>query len=332
LATDGERVLLATESGAIRAIDAVSGAALWETRIDPSGPLAATSGMAVAKHRNGTLTALDPTSGKTLWTTRTTAAGDLPPSLVDGRILAAGRAIALVDASGKKGWTTRGVGAFTTVPATAGSRVLAATQEGLVRCFFLITGEPMWEYRLAQPLDVAPVADRDGRVFLGTSDGWILCLSTSSGRRLWRWRIGARTAHAGVVIGSRYCVASYDAALHALDRRSGHLSWRSALPSRPLAPPLVRGDVIYVLCYGDLENRSSLVATEAASGRRIGVFDLAGEAVGLPLLIKDRFVFPLRDGTLVAFTPAVPASRPSRKAPQSGQPRGQPGRETAEPH
>jgi outer membrane protein assembly factor BamB len=219
------------------------------------------------------------------------------------------------------------VGAFTTVPAISGSRIVAATQDGLLRCFFLITGDPMWEHRLTHPLEGAPVTDADGRVFLGTSDGWIESLSVSSGRRLWRWRIGARTPHSGVIVGGRYCVASYDAAMHALDRRSGHQIWRAALPSRPLASPLVQQDIVFVLCYGDMERRSTLVAADAATGKRLGVFEINGEALGAALLVKAHFVVPLRDGTIVSLALAAPPDRsgdPRQTGPAPDQKRGQP--------
>jgi outer membrane protein assembly factor BamB len=202
---------------------------------------------------------------------------------------------------------------------------VAGTHAGLVRCFYLITGEPMWEYDLGQALTVPLVADTDGHVFFGTADGWILCLSTARGKPIWRWRIGARTADAGVVVGHRYCVASYDAALHALDTSNGHLAWRSPLPSRPLGAPVIHENLVFVLCYGEQENSSALVAIESTAGRRAGTFEVPGEALGAPLLVKEHFIVTLRVGAIASFAFAAPeeATEPGAGSPGSA-PHGRP--------
>ena len=64
--------------------------------------------------------------------------------------------------------------------------------------------------------------------------------------------------------------AAYDAVLYALER-GGNLAWRGALPSRPLAAPLVVEGRVVVAC---LENQ--LVAFDAESGAKAGGFTTLG--------------------------------------------------------
>jgi hypothetical protein len=158
------------------------------------------------------------------------------------------------------------------------------------------------------------VADDRGRVFVGASHGRILGLSLSSGNERWAWRVGSDTPLPGLVLKDSVLFVSLSAVGYALVRENGHVAWRAALPSRPLAPLVRRGEILLALVYGDRENRCTLVAL-GEHGKRLGAFDITGEAVGTPLVLGERLIVGLREQAVVALAPAAPASATAPSSP-----------------
>jgi outer membrane protein assembly factor BamB len=321
LATDGESVFLAPSADTLQALDAATGQERWRVTAAP-GVLAARPGLLVVKHPEGLVDGFDSRSGRAIWTLKTGIAGEVPPLVTERYVVLAGRGLALLDAaSGEKLWSVRGLGRFTTSPLVVGPRILAGTEEGNLYCLDLATGKVLWSYRSNVAWVCPPVVDGDGRVLLGTSNGLLLGISLWSGQRLWQRRIGAETAQPGVLVKNVVCFGSFSAVLQALNRSNGNFVWRSGLPSRPLSMPFLRGDLIFVACYGGRENLTTFVAVDAKTGKRQGVFDLPGEIVGPPLFVADRFVVALRSGAVVGLSLAqVPAPEQPSPSPAAGTP------------
>jgi hypothetical protein len=73
------------------------------------------------------------------------------------------------------------------------------------------------------------------------------------------------------------------------------MAWRAALPSRPLAGPVLFGDAVFVACHGARPGETFLIGFDARTGERQGDFKVAGEARTPPLLVEDRVYIGLRD-------------------------------------
>ena len=74
----------------------------------------------------------------------------------------------------------------------------------------------------------------------GASTAWISRTGTSR----WRWRVGGPAVGRATADERRIYFAAYDHLLRAVDRRSGNLRWRRALPHRPAGSPLVAGALV----------------------------------------------------------------------------------------
>ena len=302
LATDGETVFYATDTGIVRALELSSGETRWDVTLAP-GTLSSANGAVFLRHAEGGVDALDAKTGQLLWQSHAGSPGELPATPDGERLAVLGRTAVLLNArSGERLWATRGLGTFSTAPLFASGRLVAGTREGAIHCLDLATGRPLWKYQTSAPLLAKPIADERGRVFLGTGDGRVLALSLRSGKRLWEWRTGVATDFEAVCYKDLVLFASNDAILLGLNRRSGHLAWRATLPSRPLATPLIRGDVLIAVCYGSRDSRTTLMAVDLVTVRRIGnVFETQGEAQAAPLLLDDRLVFAFRDRTVAVL-------------------------------
>jgi outer membrane protein assembly factor BamB len=302
LATDGRAVFFATDTGLVCALELATGKTRWQVTLRP-GAVSVADGTVFVRHSEGGVDALEAQSGETLWQSQAGSPGDLPAAPHGEQLAVLGRAATLLNArSGEKLWTTRGHGTFSTQPLFARDRLVAGTREGAIHCLALATGRPLWTFRTRAPLRATPVADDKGRVFLGTGDGRVLALSLRSGKRLWEWKTGVATNFAAVFYKDLVLFVPEDAVLLALRRNNGHLAWRATLPSRPLATPFVRGDVLISISYGSREKRTTLMAVDLVIARRLGnAFETDGEIRTAPLLLDDRLVFAFRDRSVAVM-------------------------------
>jgi outer membrane protein assembly factor BamB len=311
LAVDGNALFVATADGRVRAFDSETGVALWQ-RTGPAATLTATTGLLVARHANGLVAGVDPLTGQPKWEHATGVEGEAATTILGTHIAVAGRGLALLRLDdGSLLWRLE-LDSQVLSPATLTARELIASfEDGTLRSYDVADGKERWRYATSRPLRASGLVDREGHVFVGTTDGWLLSLGGENGRRRWRWRVGAETLFRATSYRNRVCFASQDAVLYGLDAGSGDLVWRSPLPSRPLAPPILVGKTIVVPCFGDRENRSELVAVDAENGRRSGTHATTAELRGAPVFCGDRFFVGLRDGSLAALTLSYPTPSPS---------------------
>jgi len=303
LITDGEAVFLTTDAGMVRALELPTGETRWEVTLAP-GVLSVSGGTVFLRRAEGGVDALDAKAGTILWQSHAGSPGDLAAA-PDGEHLAVlGRTATLLSArTGDKIWTTRSLGTFTTAPLFASDRMVAGTREGAIHCIELATGKLLWTYQTQAPVLAAPIADRSGRVFLGTGDGRLLALSLHSGKRIWEWKTGVETDFPAVCYKDVVLFVPHDAVVLALRRNTGHLAWRTVIPSRPLAPPMLHGDVLLIACYGSRENRTALIALDIITNRRLGAtFETQGETTTPPLFLDDRLVFAFRDRSVAMLS------------------------------
>lgn len=316
LASDGQRVFVATRDGSVRALDAASGAELWRVEGHP-GRLSAAEGTLLVRGETGEVASLNPRTGILRWRTATGVAGALPVLLDRDRALVAGRGTAALElATGALAWASA-EGAEASAPPAASSRlVLLGDRDGLLRALDRDSGRPLWSLRTREALEAPPLVDeaRD-RLYLATTDKRILELSLERGRPGWSVRIGADAAFAGLLQPDRVLFAPHDAVLYAL-ARGGNLAWRRALPSRPAGPPLEVDGHVVVAC---LENQ--VAAFDAQSGAPAGSFKTPAEIRTPPILAGGLVALGLRDRSVIAYAlgaakePLAPADAPVEPPP-----------------
>jgi outer membrane protein assembly factor BamB len=294
LASDGGRVFVATRGGQVSGLDRFTGATLWQVG-GRAGALALAGPVLALRQADGTVWNMDPATGSARWKAPSTIPGTLAPAVRGDRIAVAGEGIAVLDAAtGAVVWANAEA-RVVTAPVLSATAVIAGEADGAVRARDLATGNLLWSHALEHPLTAAPIVDDDGRILVGTTDREFLALDPGDGEPRWTWRLGADVQHQAALFERLVLFASHEDVLYALNRGNGHLAWRVALPSRPLAAPLVLGDAILVACHGSRPGETFLIGFDARTGNRQGDFKVTGEASTPPLLVEDRLYIGMRD-------------------------------------
>jgi outer membrane protein assembly factor BamB len=315
LATDGERLFVATREKGLLAFDPETGAQRW-ARPELSGVVSAASGALVVRSEDGTVAALDPATGATRWSVATGASGRLPASIAGSQVFVAGSSLAALDlATGGRAWTVPLPAAAATSPVPAADCVLVGVADGPLHCFATTDGRTRWTLPLEHPLEAEPAADGD-RAIVGTADRMVLSVKLKDGKRAWRFKLGATVSQPAVILDRLALVASNEGVLYAFDRGNGHLVWRAPLPSRPLSAPIPVGSQVVLACHDNL-----IVGVDAAAGLKpaqasVGVPRLDPQAgpselrTAPVLLGRTLFVGVRNPWALLALTPGMPEAFP----------------------
>ena len=243
--------------------------------------------------KTATLLSVSKQTGITNWT------AELSPSLsatlgsLNGYVLAisaSGAVAAFSAATGRPAWSVKAGGGITTAPYFGSNFVLIGTDEkevievaaagGNISAIFRMEGSP-----------TAVFLDASGRIVAGDDRG-NLVLTSTDGRRLWRFRNGARISSiAGY--DSEFLVTSHDNFVYKVSR-SGNVEWKRRLSGRPVARPLVIGEIGFVATVGD----GMVYALDLTNGKiinRIETVDdnsaqLAVSGKGLVVIAANRVV------------------------------------------
>jgi outer membrane protein assembly factor BamB len=309
VASAAGRVFVHTRDGAVQALGAADGKLGWRTAATP-GLLGAGEAIVALRTREGAVHGFAPDTGRALWQINTTIEGELPPVVEGTRVLVAGRGAAVLDAAtGRAIWSVSGGALATAPPAQVGPCVLIGEAE-ILRCREAGTGRSSWVYRALGTITAAPVSDGD-RLLLGTAGREFLGVDLDDGDRAWRWKVGADVRWPAVVWRNLVIFATHENVLYGLKRGGGSMVWRSGLPSRPLAPPLLVGQDVLVACYGSRPEENYIVGFDAPTGERLGDLLTPGELAAPPLATTGRLVLPLRDGRVVALRLPMPSPSPT---------------------
>ena len=243
-AADVEQVYVPLEPGVLLAVSLADGSVRWSTDLGTRVAPAVGEGRVYVATADA-IHAVETKDGRVAWTTPVAGAITSPIVWDSGWLIVTtetGEVIALNGTSGQEVWR-RNVGSSASRPAAlAGPHVYLALDDYRIISLDIRTGAEVWQRRL-EGVGSAILA-LDDRLFVGSTDNFFYCLSTRDGNLLWRWRAGADITGQAAVDTSQVYVASLDGLLRALDRGHGAQRWKRALPMRPLAGPLVAGDLV----------------------------------------------------------------------------------------
>jgi outer membrane protein assembly factor BamB len=210
---------------------------------------------------------------------------------------AADRVVALVDrATGQSLWHTRVAGTIQAGPLLESDRLYVATEatpEAKIYALRLRDGQTIWSTKTESV--VAPLALDGDTLFAATETGLVLRLDADGGRVTWRHRLpGGAAVRAGPVpTRAGLAVATTTDTLFLLDRASGEIRGRLAIPGAVLATPAFDGKRLYL---GTTAGHVLAIALPALTV----AWDLpAGDAVyGAPAVARDTVYALARNGTL----------------------------------
>jgi outer membrane protein assembly factor BamB len=332
---DSGRVYAVDDNGLLRAMDAGTGATLWEAQAVEvktaremrnlwlrknaeagiTSPAGVGNGMVVVGGRNGEVVAFDAASGAPRWKVRITSEVLTAPLVLGDRVVVRsndGRVFGLDAADGSRKWVfDRGLPTLSlrgnSPPVAGHGLVYVGYDDGSVVALRESDGLRAWEQRVAEPegrTELDRIADIDGEIQVGDQEIFaasyhqqVMAISATSGRPLWARDIASS---AGVALTSDKVLVSDTAGnIWALERSSGNALWKQdALLRRQLTTPVVQGEYGVV---GDLEGY--LHWFRLATGEIVGRTRVEDAALrGTPQVSADGVLYALgTDGELAAY-------------------------------
>ena len=296
---DDARAFVPLGNGQLAAYDLGTGDMLWSvTQATTSPPVAAENRVVVV---DGTdVIARDAQTGDLVWQYPAGSPVKAPVTLIGGWALvpeSAGTVAAMRLEDGGLVWTQLLESAPAEAVTIEGTFALIPTVDGHVKALAVQDGRLLWTKRLGgRP---QPVLALDDRVYVGTDDNYFYCLRLSDGRFEWRWRTGADIVGVAAFDDRRVYFTARDNVLRALDRRSGAQRWKRALTVRPIAGPVLAGDVLLVA------SQSAIIhGYLTQDGAPAGDIDAGAVLVGVPHVAEP----PSHPAPLVVYTTGSVAS------------------------
>ncbi len=271
------KVFVSSGFGLLSALDAKSGAVIWQQKLEATGSGNPTvrDGIVYLVAGDATAWAVDADSGRILWQLGSTAdknniMGGPAPAVNDqlvvfsfgnGEMQAAFRqgGLRLWDAviSGqRRGFARSRISDITGDPVIVGTKLYAGTHSGRMVALDAGTGKRIWT---AEEGPMSPVWVAGGSVFLVSDSNELVRLSAETGNRIWGAKLPFFVkdkpkrqrevfAHYGpVMAGGRLYVASNDGVIRAFDPRDGSLIGQAEIPGGATTSPVFAGGVMYVV-------------------------------------------------------------------------------------
>ena len=269
------RIFVASGLGKMVALDASTGAVVWEreTRVPLNSVPTVDNGRVFVISDDNELFAMNAETGEVLWTyqgiTETASMLTSPaPAVVDDVVIApfsSGELIALRVQNGGVLWqdalssTARltplaSLNDISGGPAVADGYVIATAQSGVMTAFDLRTGQRVWSQpagSLSIPLIAADV------VFTVTTSGQVAALSKLDGTVHWIQQLEnfknakkrkERTVWTGPLLaGNRLLVASSKGEVVVIDPSSGSILKEEKVGGPVFVPPVIANETVYIL-------------------------------------------------------------------------------------
>ncbi len=305
-ALDTHSAYAATRDGHLVAWELDSGRARWQVPVATTLPVAVGGDLVFAVVAGG-VEARRADSGSLAWQRDLPGTVAAPPYWDTGWLILSfegGDLAAFRAADGELLWRSP-LGAVAHVPpAPALDKLYLGLADGRAVALLLASGQTIWTRQLGGV--ATGLTALDDQLLVGTTRDGLYSLDLARGRTRWRWRTGAPVVAAAVADAQRIYVSAYDHLLRALDRRSGNLRWRRALPHRPAGSPVLVGGLVLVPSLAT-EVSSYDAVTGAPALSVASSSEVAGairyRAGGPPTGI--RLVAVSVSGQLLAFAPRV---------------------------
>ncbi len=277
LALDDGRLFVSSGLGVLVALDASSGAPLWEQDLEgtASGRPLVADGLVYVTAGDTTGWAVEADSGRIAWQigaseSVTNVLGAPAPVLADNLVVfsfGSGELQAVFRQGGLRRWDSSVLGErlgralskvddVTGTPVVDGDVLYAGSQAGRTVAVRAGSGLRLWTATEGATSAVLPVG---GSVFMVSDRNELLRLDAADGRRIWGVRLPnfvkdrprklaeIYTHHGPVLAGGRLIVASGDGLLRSFNPEDGSLIGTVELPGGATTRPIVAGQTLYVV-------------------------------------------------------------------------------------
>ncbi|MXP46995.1 PQQ-binding-like beta-propeller repeat protein [Altererythrobacter luteolus] len=272
---DSGRVYATNGVGEVAAIDAATGNELW--RVKPAGPLRGSPTVAFnavfVMTQDNQIIALNSADGANLWQESGSSAqagvfGVAAPAAGQGTVIAgysSGELIAYRYENGRVLWSdalartsiSTEVGALTDIdadPIVDNGRVYALGQGGRMAAYELVTGQRIWEIRVA---GISTPAIAGEWIFALTDDARLLAIARSTGKIRWMTQLerfrdekdkkGPIFWTGPVLAGGSLWVASTEGEVYKISTTEGSAALYQDLKSPISLAPVVANNTLYIM-------------------------------------------------------------------------------------
>lgn len=304
LVEDG-RVFVADGSGIAAALDAATGATVWQADLGAAarGTPVIVNDVLIVGTDAGELIALHLTDGSQAWRT-TIGTAAISASLVeaDGRVFVASEdgSIDAVDArTGAVAWTSSVGGPVLHGGALSAGVLYVGTATGRLAAIDAASGLDRWQVEL-EPGAVGTPAVANGSVYVSrgllTSHGDLVVLDPRDGHTKWTFDTpSGQLVYAGAVTPSMLYAVSNDGNVYAVDIATHAIRW-TAPTNGPLGTLGVFVDGVFYVAT----NARSVYAFDAATGAQLWKIDVIGSPTQ-PAVMEGRLFLGTTLGHVIAI-------------------------------
>jgi outer membrane protein assembly factor BamB len=322
----GGRIFVYDTSGKVTALGAGGGKS-WSVELAPEkekgraagGGIAASGTALFVATGFGELVALDAATGTKVWSFKMSAPAHSAPTAAGGKVFvvsATNVLHAVNQTDGTEAWQYPGIPESAGVlsaasPAFTGDTVVVPYSSGEVTAFNAETGELKWAdavIRSTRTLAVSGLTDvaaspviYEGVVYATGVSGRTIAVRLADGERLWEQNIGSASTPA--VSGNAIFIVDLEDNLVALERTSGTVFWKAALPVvrkkrffSSWAGPTLAGSMLWAV-----SNDEKMVGVDPATGNIIVDKKLSSPAYVKPIAANGQLLVLSADGSLAAY-------------------------------
>ena len=278
------------------------------------GGIAADGGRIFAVTGYGTAVALDAASGAKLWEQKLGVPVRTAPTAADGRVIGSdtdGQVFCLSANDGSALWTYHGspqqsAGILKkTAPAIAGDQVIVPFVSGDLVALKIDSGTPVWtdsvngaraSATIASLSDPSSPAVEGGSVYAVSRSGRMIATNQRTGERLWSLPVNG--VEMPWIAGDSVYVVDITGKLAAINRATGELRWAAKLPgtAKAWSGPVLAGSRLWLV-----SSKGQLVGVDPTTGQVAGQRDL-GQPVYIAPVVADGRMYILTDrATLMAL-------------------------------
>jgi outer membrane protein assembly factor BamB/predicted Ser/Thr protein kinase len=285
----GDRVILASRTGNVFAVEASSGEEVWRA---PTGSIAFSSpseanGVVYVGSEDGSVYALDLASGEQRWRFETEAAVHSSPRVADGVVYVGSEdtnLYALDAATGEEKWRFQTGGGVQSSAAIVDGTVYFGSKDNNVYALDAASGEENWRSETGAEVWSSPAVG-NGTVYVGSSDRNLYALSAADGGEQWRFPTEGFVSSSPLLAGGVIYVGSFDNNLYAVEANAPRERWSFAAGNAIFSSPAIADGVVYLGSHD-----SSVYALDAATGEELWSYKTGG-LVGSSPAVADGVVY-----------------------------------------
>ncbi len=249
-------------SGFAFALDARTGARLWERRIgrlNASSPAYSKGRLYIVNLVPGHIVKLNAKNGAMIWKKSLPGRAESSPVVVGSSVYFGcedGKLYSVSTVNGNVRWATQLSGAVKAAPAYYGGRLYVGDYGGSMNAVDAKTGKLIWSTGslgtgISGGQFYSTPAVAFGRVYAGNNDDRVYSFDLSDGELAWTYSTGGYAYSAPTVASTAHSpptvyIGSFDGNIYALNAKNGEVRWSRSAGGQVVGSLSAIGEIVYV--------------------------------------------------------------------------------------